>query len=153
MPQVLYLVSNNDFGWQIGFLGALTIVIMVHPRFQGRKFRVFRTLTFVALGASGFAPLIHGVTIFSWSQMVKQSGLPYYLVEGGFLLTGSFLYAVRFPEVAMMPTGPDYYVSVDQVSRESISGPIRRMGHLPSTISHHGGARHCVSIGWDIGGL
>ncbi|KAK0703505.1 mPR-like GPCR protein [Lasiosphaeria miniovina] len=82
----------------IGVLGALTIVIMINPKLQGRKFRVFRTLTFVALGASGFAPLIHGITIFGWSQMVKQSGLPYYLAEGGFLLTGSFLYATKFPE-------------------------------------------------------
>ncbi|ETS76981.1 hypothetical protein PFICI_10855 [Pestalotiopsis fici W106-1] len=78
----------------IGVLGTITILIMVNPRFQHRKFRVFRTLTFVATGASGFAPLIHGIVIFGWSQMVKQSGLPYYLVEGGFLLFGTLFYAV-----------------------------------------------------------
>lgn len=71
------------------------MIIMVSPRFQGRQFRIFRTLTFVGLGTSGFAPLIHGITLFGWSQMVKQSGMPYYLVEGGFLLTGTFFYAVR----------------------------------------------------------
>ncbi|KAI6080968.1 mPR-like GPCR protein [Hypoxylon rubiginosum] len=82
----------------IGGLGALNILIMIHPRFQGRKFRVFRALTFVATGATGFAPLIHGIKIFGWSQMVKQSGLPYYLVEGGFLLLGTLFYATKFPE-------------------------------------------------------
>ena len=68
---------------------------MVSPIFQGRKFRIFRTLTFVGLGTSGFAPLVHGITMFGWPQMVKQSGMPYYLAEGGFLLAGAFFYAVR----------------------------------------------------------
>jgi hypothetical protein len=112
----------------------------------------------VGLGASGFAPLIHGITMFGWSQMVKQSGMPYYLVEGGFLLTGSFFYAVRL-QVSRGRildgniTDPDSCISVDQVSRESISRQIRYMGLLPSTISHHGGVRHYDSIGWNIAGL
>ncbi|KAK3293281.1 mPR-like GPCR protein [Chaetomium fimeti] len=91
-------LQRNIYWSMTGILGALTIGIMVSPRFQGREFRIFRTLTFVGLGTSGFAPLIHGITMFGWSQMVKQSGMPYYLVEGGFLLAGTFFYATKFPE-------------------------------------------------------
>ncbi|KAL7923828.1 mPR-like GPCR protein [Trichoderma austrokoningii] len=82
----------------IGVLGALTIFIMVTPYFQGKKFRVFRTLAFVGTGLSGFAPLIHGIKMFGWSQMMKQSGMPYYLAEAWFLLAGALIYATRFPE-------------------------------------------------------
>lgn len=89
------LMSNAHFDLQIGILGLITIFIMVNPRFQGPKFRAFRALTFVATGLSGFAPLIHGIKIFGISQMMKQSGMPYYLVEGGFLLSGALLYVVR----------------------------------------------------------
>ncbi|PTB71301.1 mPR-like GPCR protein, partial [Trichoderma longibrachiatum ATCC 18648] len=82
----------------IGVLGSLTIFIMLNPMFHGRKFRVFRVLAFVGTGLSGFAPLIHGITIFGFSQMMKQSGMPYYLVEGAFLLLGALVYATKFPE-------------------------------------------------------
>ena len=67
---------------------------MVNPKFQGRKFRVFRAVTFVVTGLSGFAPLIHGIKMFGISQMMKQSGMPYYLIEGGFLLLGALIYTV-----------------------------------------------------------
>lgn len=89
-----FFSSNAYFGWQIGVLGSLTIFIMVNPYFQGKKFRVFRALAFVGTGLSGFAPLIHGITIFGWSQMMKQSGMPYYLAEAGFLLSGALVYVV-----------------------------------------------------------
>lgn len=67
---------------------------MLNPKFQGQKFRVFRALAFIATGLSGFAPLIHGVKMFGFSQMMKQSGMPYYLIEGGFLLLGALIYVV-----------------------------------------------------------
>jgi adiponectin receptor len=54
-------------------------------------------MTFVATGLSGFAPLGHGIQMFGWGQMLKQSGLPYYLAEGGLLAFGAFLYAVSLP--------------------------------------------------------
>lgn len=89
------LIFNSNFDLEIAILGSLTIFVMVNPRFQGPKFRAFRALTFVATGLSGFAPLIHGVKMFGVSQMMKQSGMPYYLIEGGFLLSGAFIYVVR----------------------------------------------------------
>ncbi len=83
---------------------------MVNPKFQGRKFRVFRALTFVATGLSGFAPLIHGLKIFGFSQMMKQSGMPYYLIEGGFLLLGALIYAVSLRISHRMETDSNYLV-------------------------------------------
>ncbi len=52
-------------------------------------------MTFVGTGLSGLAPLGHGIQMFGLPQMMKQSGMPYYLAEGGFLVFGAFLYAVR----------------------------------------------------------
>ncbi|PLB49962.1 mPR-like GPCR protein [Aspergillus steynii IBT 23096] len=98
----------------IGILGSLTIFIMVTPKFQGQNFRILRALTFVFTGLSGFAPLIHGVKIFGISQMMKQSGMPYYLVEGGFLLLGALIYATRFPE-SRYPGKFDIYGSSHQL--------------------------------------
>lgn len=82
---------------------------MIHPKLQGRKFRGLRTLTFVATGLSGFAPLIHGIKMFGISQMTRQSGMPYYLVEGGFLLLGALIYAVSLQVPHMMEIDPNYY--------------------------------------------
>ncbi|OIW23008.1 mPR-like GPCR protein [Coniochaeta ligniaria NRRL 30616] len=89
-------------------LGTMTIFILVSPKFQGRKWRTFRTLTFVSTGLSGFAPLAHGVYLFGWSQMMNQSGMPYYLAEGALLILGATVYATRFPE-AWSPGRFDIY--------------------------------------------
>lgn len=67
---------------------------MVSPRFQGRTWRNFRTCCFIGTGMSGLAPLAHGIYLFGFSQMLKQSGMPYYLVEGGLLALGALIYAV-----------------------------------------------------------
>ncbi|UKZ59270.1 uncharacterized protein TrAtP1_000588 [Trichoderma atroviride] len=98
----------------IGVLGSLTIFIMVNPYFQGKKFRVFRALAFIGTGLSGFAPLIHGVTMFGWSQMMRQSGMPYYLAEAGFLLSGALIYVTKFPE-SRFPGKFDIYGSSHQL--------------------------------------
>jgi len=54
-------------------------------------------MTFVGTGLSGLAPLGHGIQMFGFVQMLKQSEMPYYLAEGGLLGLGVFLYAVRLP--------------------------------------------------------
>ncbi len=72
--------------------------------FRGPKWRTFRVLTFVGTGLSGLAPLGHGIYMFGFSQMLKQSGLPYYLAEGALFCLGAFLYAVRELLFAWLPS-------------------------------------------------
>ena len=70
----------------------------MNPKFQGRRFRNLRVATFLLTGCSGFAPLVHGLKLFGFAQMNKQSGMPYYLFEGFLLILGAFFYATRLPE-------------------------------------------------------
>jgi hypothetical protein len=67
---------------------------MLSPKFQGLKWRTFRLLILVCTGLSGIAPIAHGIYMFGFPQMVLQSGLPYYLAEGGLFLLGAVVYAV-----------------------------------------------------------
>ncbi|OBT39979.1 hypothetical protein VE00_09985 [Pseudogymnoascus sp. WSF 3629] len=79
-------------------LCSASIFILLNPRFQGDRWRTFRVCTFVCTGLSGFLPLAHGVKILGFSQMVKQSGMPYYLAEGLLLILGTLFYTLRIPE-------------------------------------------------------
>lgn len=71
-----------------------TAVIMVHPKFQGPRWRTPRVCIFVGTGLSGFAPLIHGISIFGFMQMLTRYGMAYYLGEGLLLILGALFYAV-----------------------------------------------------------
>ncbi|KAI0427875.1 mPR-like GPCR protein [Xylaria sp. FL1042] len=95
-------------------LGVLSIIIMLAPYFQGPKWRTFRLVVFVVTGLSGFAPIIHGIHMFGFAQMVKQSGLPYYFAEGGLFLIGAVTYASRFPE-CLKPGAFDVFGSSHQI--------------------------------------
>ncbi|CAG8226752.1 unnamed protein product [Penicillium salamii] len=95
-------------------LGLLTISILLNPKFSGRSWRTFRVCAFVATGLSGFAPLAHGIKIFGFSQMAKQSGMPYYLVEGILLVLGAVVYATRVPE-SLMPGKFNIFGSSHQI--------------------------------------
>jgi predicted membrane channel-forming protein YqfA (hemolysin III family) len=65
----------------------------MHPKFQGRKYRLFRALMFVATGLSGLAPLIHGLYVFGVSRMMRKA-FPYTLAKAACLLSGTAFYAV-----------------------------------------------------------
>jgi adiponectin receptor len=70
------------------------MIALVSPKFQGRRWRTFHVCIFVGTGMSGLAPLAHGIIIFGFEQMMKQSGMPYYILEGLLLLLGAFFYIV-----------------------------------------------------------
>lgn len=90
------------------------MIVMLHPKFQGRRWRTFRLLIFVCTGLSGFAPIADGIHTFGFPQMMRQSGLPYYLAEGGLFLLGAIVYATRFPE-RLRPGTFDIYGSSHQI--------------------------------------
>ncbi|TVY29114.1 ADIPOR-like receptor [Lachnellula hyalina] len=87
----------RNFYWSmIGLFGTLTIFMTMHPKYQGSKYRLFRALMFVATGLSGVAPLIHGLSVFGMSQMMRKA-FPYTLAKAGCLLSGTAFYAVSLP--------------------------------------------------------
>ncbi|KAM3460582.1 hypothetical protein NHJ6243_005753 [Beauveria neobassiana] len=91
--------SNTAFiGQQIGVLGAFTIFTNVHPKLQSHKYRSMRTLAFVATGMSVVAPLIHGLDMFGLDLMNKKAFTYTMVAKVGCLLSGTALYAMRFPE-------------------------------------------------------
>jgi adiponectin receptor len=83
-------------------LAVVSIAIMVAPVFQGAKCRTFRLVVFIITGLSGFAPIFHGIHMFGFAQMAKQSGLPYYFAEGGLFLLGAITYAVSWRTKVLM---------------------------------------------------
>ncbi|KAI1505140.1 hemolysin-III related-domain-containing protein [Biscogniauxia marginata] len=98
----------------IGSLALISVIITLAPAFQGPRWRTFRLLTFVCTGLSGLAPVAHGIHMFGFAQMARQSGLPYYLAEGGLFLLGAVTYALRFPE-RLCPGRFDIYGSSHQI--------------------------------------
>ncbi|ORY63985.1 mPR-typeG-protein-coupled receptor [Pseudomassariella vexata] len=107
-------LQRNIYWGMIGGLGALSLFVMLHPKFQGSRWRTFRLLTLVCTGLSGFAPIAHGIYMFGFPQMLLQSGLLYYLIEGGLFLLGAVVYATRFPE-RLKPGKFDLYGSSHQI--------------------------------------
>lgn len=74
----------------------MTIFMTMHPTYQGPRYRTFRALMFVATGLFGLVPLIHGVSVFGISGMMRKA-LPYTLLKAGCLLSGTAFYAVSLP--------------------------------------------------------
>lgn len=79
-------------------LSLITATLVLHPRLQGAKYRFLRAWAFIATGLSGFAPIIHGLFLYGWSEMWVRSGMPYWLLEGLFYGTGVYFYITRIPE-------------------------------------------------------
>jgi adiponectin receptor len=79
-------------------VGLLTAFVLLSKRFEGPKYRGLRLGAFVATGLSAFAPIIHGIIQFGFMQLLRQSGLKYYFIEGGIILLGVFFYGSRIPE-------------------------------------------------------
>ncbi|SMR54452.1 unnamed protein product [Zymoseptoria tritici ST99CH_3D1] len=90
LPRIIY--------WSlVSIFGTLTIVMTLHPKYQGNNYRTFRALMFVATGMCGVAPLIHGFFAFGTSQMMRKA-FPYTMAKAGCLLSGVSFYATRYPE-------------------------------------------------------
>lgn len=74
--------------------GALTVIVNIHPKLQGHKYRSMRTSAFVATGMSVVAPLIHGLSIFGLNLMNRKAFTYTLVAKIGCLLSGTVLYAV-----------------------------------------------------------
>lgn len=87
-------MSANESSIQIITLSLTAVFFLLHPKFQGLRWRTFRVYLFVGTGLSGFAPLIHGIKKFGFSPMLKHFGMAYYLGEGFLLILGALFYTV-----------------------------------------------------------
>ncbi|KAK4175098.1 hemolysin-III related-domain-containing protein, partial [Triangularia setosa] len=66
----------------IGGLSVATGFIVISPCLQTSKYRLLRTVSFIATRFSAFAPIIHAASIFPYHQLDKQASLRYYYAEG-----------------------------------------------------------------------
>ncbi|OJJ43150.1 hypothetical protein ASPZODRAFT_136707 [Penicilliopsis zonata CBS 506.65] len=86
------------FYWSIiTILGLVTATILLHPRFRGPEWRMFRLWSFISTGLSAFAPIGHALLLWGPGH-VWGIGVPYYLLEGVFLLVGCYFWERRVPE-------------------------------------------------------
>jgi adiponectin receptor len=54
---------------------------------------------FVSMGLSAIFPVLHGLKLYGTSQMRKQIGLSWLVLQGGLYILGAGIYAVRlFPQ-------------------------------------------------------
>lgn len=66
------------------------------PKFNGPKWRTFRALSFVITGFSCLAPIIHGIMLYGFHDMIVHRGMMYWIGEGLVFLLGAFFYVVSF---------------------------------------------------------
>lgn len=120
---------------QSGGLGAISIFMMLHPKFQGPQWRTFRLLVLVSTGLSGIAPIAHGIYMFGFPQMNLQSGLSYYLAEGGIFLLGAIIYAVSRPTLWYLADAFLKLIACRHESRSVSSQGCLIYGDLPTRSS------------------
>ncbi|KIW20025.1 hypothetical protein PV08_00600 [Exophiala spinifera] len=95
-------------------LSIITSVLVLHPQLQGLKYRAHRSWAFILTALSGFAPIIHGLFLYGWNEMLIRSGMQYYLLEGLVYGIGAFFFLTRVPE-SIWPGSFDIWLSSHQV--------------------------------------
>ncbi|CAD6446295.1 cb01f7fd-419a-4c33-a0d2-99a92df966fc [Sclerotinia trifoliorum] len=100
----IYVAFYCEWKLQVGYwvmiitLTSTILILLLHPRFQGLQWRTFRVCMFIGTACSAFAPIINGIVYFGWHEVVGGTGMPWYLGEGGVLVLGAMVYALRIPE-------------------------------------------------------
>ncbi|KAF5643221.1 mPR-like GPCR [Fusarium sp. NRRL 52700] len=100
IPGIYYIFNCEPFlqrfHWTIvGLCGSATAALISIPRFRTLRWRKVRIGAYVALGASAFIPLLHGVQVYGFDYMLEYSGMRWYLVELLLYGGGCSLYTVR----------------------------------------------------------
>ncbi|CAJ2506398.1 Uu.00g005280.m01.CDS01 [Anthostomella pinea] len=73
-------------------------IFTLQPNFRQPTFRTVRFLMYCFLGASLFAPLIHGIWRFGGAELDAMMGLGSFLGLAIINFTGAAVYAMRIPE-------------------------------------------------------
>lgn len=82
---------------QIVTVGAVTAKLVLDPAYQDMRYRLHRLAAFVATALTGLAPVTHSILTFE-STRLWNSGMQWYFLEGGLLITGVCFYASHIPE-------------------------------------------------------
>ncbi|KAG8664346.1 uncharacterized protein FPOAC1_013684 [Fusarium poae] len=77
------------------FCGSATAALISIPKFRTLRWRKVRVGAYIALGASAFIPLLHGVQVYGLEYMLEYSGMEWYLAELLLYGGGCGFYAVR----------------------------------------------------------
>ncbi|CAO3615704.1 unnamed protein product [Cunninghamella echinulata] len=89
--QVFYLVV-------ITILGVCTATVVLLKHFRTPAYRWMRTSMFIALGAFGVVPGLHGIYVYGWSRSFDTISLLNMLIMGASYIGGALIYAFRAPE-------------------------------------------------------
>lgn len=118
--------------------GLATAAMVAVPRF--RVWRTARTCAFVALGATSFVPILHGVYLYGTQQMLHNSGLQWYLLELALYGGSASLYAVRLSCSHLNLVSIDITDIQTQLAvpttRAICARNLRYMGKFASNLSH-----------------
>ncbi|KAF5567984.1 allantoate permease [Fusarium napiforme] len=124
IPGIYYIFNCEPFlqkiHWAIVILcGSATATLISIPKFRTLRWRKVRVGAYVALSASAFIPLLHGVQVYGLDYMLEYSGMKWYLVELLLYGGGCGLYAFRVPE-RFAPGQFDIWFSSHQIFHISI---------------------------------
>ncbi|KAG9845610.1 hemolysin-III channel protein Izh2, partial [Aureobasidium melanogenum] len=98
----------------ITLIGIGCAIVSVMPNFRTPKWRPFRAVMFVAMGASAIIPVLHGIFLFGVNQLQRQIGLSWLVLQGVLYISGAAIYAARFPE-RLKPGSFDIWGSSHQI--------------------------------------
>ncbi|KAH7083743.1 hemolysin-III related-domain-containing protein [Paraphoma chrysanthemicola] len=84
----------------ISSLSVMCLVAILVPRFRTPQWRTIRIAMFLALGFLGFFPMVYVAAKLGISQAHKQTGWGWFLLEAALYISGTAIYARRYPERA-----------------------------------------------------
>lgn len=96
------------------FLGSVSIIISLLPRFDEPKYRVHRMATFLCFGVSGAIPMVHCVISDGMEYQIQSAGIGWMMAMGATYIVGAILYGARIPE-RFFPGKCDLVVSYQYV--------------------------------------
>ncbi|TDZ22097.1 ADIPOR-like receptor [Colletotrichum orbiculare MAFF 240422] len=82
----------------IALLGLGCGVVSWLEVFRTPEWRPFRAAMFVALGASGVVPVLHGLRVYGAAGLEDRMSLSWVALHGLMYILGAVLYAARWPE-------------------------------------------------------
>ncbi|KAI5198357.1 hypothetical protein AUEXF2481DRAFT_31720 [Aureobasidium subglaciale EXF-2481] len=119
IPSIFYAFARRPgyiavYWSMITMIGIGCATVSILPSFRTPKWRPFRAGMFVAMGASAVVPVLHGVSLFGVTQLQKQMGLSYLVLQGVLYISGAAIYAARVPE-RLKPGSFDIWGSSHQI--------------------------------------